>query len=148
MTRLLLPLLLAAASARAEPHAVTIRNGAGETISGIYFGADHSSRLRSTLPPGAIARITYSTGCTATVRIAYASGRTELHPGVEVCADPAITAGQGGDTGPPMAAASRQATVKSGAKPTLAAATPAKPALPAVPPWSGRSITKRFGGLD
>jgi len=160
-------MLLAAGVARAETHGVTIRNGGGETIRGISFGGGES-RLRRDLPVGAEARITYSTGCRADIRIAYASGRTEEHPGVEVCADPRIVAGQDGTPGAAMApvpaVAAAAGAAAAGAAPGGAApgktasagklATPASAALPAkapgpvVPPWTGKSITKRFGGME
>lgn len=133
----------------ADTHTVTIRNGTAETIRAITFG-DGESRLRRELPPGAEARITYSTSCRTDIRIAYASGRTEDHAGVEACSDPRITAGQDGVAGPPQDAPA--ATPKAAPGPKVAAASPAvtpvKAQPPLVPPWTGKSITKRFGGLD
>ena len=140
----------------ANAGSVTVRNGTSETIRGIHMapagsGSVGDNRMRSQLPPGAEARITYSTGCRADVRLAFASGRTEDHPGVDVCADSRITAGQEGTAGPAMAAASpaapsTRATPASATTPISASLRRAPP--PVVPPWTGRSITRRFGGMD
>ena len=159
MTRVLsvLLLLLPGAAALADTHSVTIRNNGGETIRGIYFGSASDSRLRRELPQGAEARITYSTSCRADIRIAYASGRTEDHPGVDVCSDPRIVAGQDGTAGPTMASplpatSATRSPADAKAAPGQAAAKtvalPAKAPPPVVPPWTGKSITKRFGGMD
>lgn len=142
----------------AESHAIAIRNGASEMITGIHMappgsGKPGDNRLRSQLPNGAEARISYSTGCRADIRIDYASGRTEDHPDVDLCGEGKLTAGSGGVAGPtgaPSPPSGRTGTgtvhtaaAKPGATPTLAQAPP-----PVVPPWTGRSITKRFGGMD
>ncbi len=156
---LLLAALLLPGVARADTHAVTIRNAGPETIRGIYFGGGGDSRLRHDLPQGAEARITYSTSCRADIRIAYASGRTEEHPGVDVCSDPRVTAGTDGTPGAPMPAQAAapagngkaQAAPGKTAAATTAASAPATPVRappPVVPPWTGKSITKRFGGMD
>ena len=137
---------------------VTVVNGGGETIRQIVIGPSAGggdNRLRSTLPPGAQARITYSTGCQAVVRLVYDSGRSEDFAGIDPCTDARVTAG-GGATGPAVSAGSspRPANdlVKSaatGAKPTATAANlPVKAPPPVVPPWTGKSITKRFGGMQ
>ena len=142
-------------AAWADTHSVTIRNGGGETIRGIYFGSAPDSRLRRELPPGAEARITYSTSCRADIRISYASGRTEDHPGIDVCSDPRLVAGQDGTAGPMMAVPAQPSTRPAdprasgpAASPAKAVTTPAKAPPPMVPPWTGKSITKRFGGMD
>lgn len=145
----ILALLLAPGAAAAG--SVTVRNGGAETVSGIHMSAAGSgsvgeNRMRSQLPPGAEARITYSTGCRADVRIAFSSGRTEDHAGLDVCTDPRITTGQNGVAGPAMTAT----PVLAGSPPKATsqpAPIPAKAAA-VVPPWTGKSITKRFGGLD
>ncbi len=155
MTRALALLLLLPLSARAETHAVTIRNGADETIRSVGMapagqGKVGPNRMQSQLPPGAAARITYSTGCRADIRLGYASGRTEDHLDVDVCSEPRITAGQDGVAGldsPPSATRASISTAPVSASRRSAPAI-AKPSLPAVPPWTGKSITKRFGGLD
>ncbi len=149
-----LALSLATAPARAEGHGVTIRNGGGESIRGIYFGGASESRLRHDLPQGAEARIGFNSGCRTDIRIAYASGRTEDHPGVEVCTDPRIVAGQDGVAGPPMAALPPNSspapvgTAGKAATKVTATTQPVKAPPPVVPPWTGKSITKRFGGMD
>ena len=138
---------------------VTVRNGAGEAVAGIHMapagsGSVGENRMRSTLPPGAEARITYSTGCRADVRIAYASGRTEDHPGVDTCGDQRITAGTDGVAGPvgtPVARSAGLTQPASSGRPGPggpAKIGPVKAPPPEVPPWTGRSITRPFGGLQ
>ncbi len=149
--------LAGAAPAYAQSRGVTVLNAGGETIRSIQIGptGGGENRLRSTLPPGAQARIGYGSGaCTATVRLGYESGRTEDHA-VDACTDARVVAGQGqaGPSGAASAAASPPAPAltptraKSGSKadtiPTVAKEPP-----PPVPPWTGKSITKKFGGLD
>ena len=130
---------------RAETHYVTIRNGADETIRGIAMAMSGTGRVGENrlasryLPPGATARIAYSQGCMADVQVSYASGQIEKHPGVEVCSDPRIVTGNG------VALPSRAAKAAATAKTVTPA--PNKAPLPAVPPWTGRSITKHFGGM-
>lgn len=128
-------------TAWAEAHAITVVNHAGATIQSIQvapagaasFGAN---RLRSQLPPSAEARIGYSAGCPADLRLGFDDGRTEDHPGLDACSDPhVVVAG----AAPGRAAAPKHQAV----------AVPVARAAPVtVPPWSGHSITKRFGGLD
>jgi hypothetical protein len=146
----LVPILAVSGPALADTHVVTVQNGTGEAVRSIVISPSAGtgeSRLRSTLPPGAVARLTYSTGCQANVRIGYDSGRTEDHPGVDVCSDPRIVAGTEGVAGPTVAAAAPAATAKPAASKTTAT-SPAVAPLPVVPPWTGKSITKRFGGMD
>lgn len=144
-----LPLGLALpAAAWAEAHAVTVVNHAAGTIRSIQiapagtasFGAN---RLRSLLPPNTEARIGYSAGCPADLRLGFDDGRIEDHPGLDACSDPRVLTGGGG------------VPVAASAMPGRAAASRHQAAVPTarivpveVPPWSGRSITKRFGGLD
>lgn len=154
--------LAATVAAHAEGHAVTIRNGAADTVRGVQIGPAGrlgENRMRSQLPPGAEARITYSTGCQADLRLTYASGQTEDHAGLDVCTDPRIVAGQAGVAGPATTPASSppvSAPVSAIAARSPAAPHPGSPAKPAtvqidktpLPPWTGRSITRRFGGMD
>lgn len=154
---LLAPLLLTALTigpARADSHGVTIQNATSETIRLIQISPTAGSgenRLRSQLPPGASGRITYSTGCQANVRIGYESGRTEDHANIDVCSEPRVVAGTDGLAGPTLSAAP-----STPARPASAAANPIKPVAskvelappPVVPPWTGKSITKRFGGME
>ncbi len=153
---LALPALLAIALpggvARADSHAVTVQNGTAETIRSIVISptaGTGDNRLRSTLPPGAVGRLTYSTGCQANVRIGFESGRTEDHAGVDVCSDPRIVAGTQGVAGPAEATTLKPAVAAPVSKPGGGAATQVVVApRPAVPPWTGKSITKRFGGME
>ena len=142
--------------ARAQSRGVTVLNAGGEAIRSIQIGptGGGENRLRSTLPPGAQARIGYGSGaCTATVRLGYESGRTEDHP-VDACADARVVAGQGqaGPSGaatiatPPALTSSPTPAKASGKADTIP--TVAKVPPPPVPPWTGKSITKKFGGLD
>ena len=135
---------------------MTVQNGTGETIRAIQISpapGGGENRLRSSLPPGASGRIGYNTGCVATVRLGFESGRTEDHPDVDVCTDPRVVAGTAGVAGPAgaampggPAAGSSASRGSGGVKPAASTVTLAPP--PVVPPWTGRSITKRFGGLD
>ena len=147
--------LLAGGAAWADGHGVTVQNGTGETIRQIWIApvpGGWANRLQSSLPPGASGRIGYNTGCVATVRLGFESGRTEDHPDVDACTDPRVVAGVAGVAGPsgpaiaagPAAAAGHGGS-GGGVKPA-ASVVVAPP--PAVPPWTGKSITKRFGGLD
>lgn len=136
--------------AHAEGHSVTVVNSSRETIRRIEIGTS-DNRLRSSLPPGAQAAITYSTGCQADVRLAYDTGRTETFTAVDVCSNPRIASGQGVvGTGPvpSEATASPPASSKPGKPGAPLLATPAKAPPPVVPPWTGKSITKRFGGME
>ena len=132
-------------AAWAEAHAVTVVNHAGATLRTIEIGpaganAFGANRLRSQLPPGAEARIGYSTGCPADLRLGFDDGRVEDHLGLDACSDPRIV------TGSTTAAA---APSRPPAPKHTAAAAPVARATPVVvPPWSGHSITRRFGGLD
>ena len=155
---LVIPLLLAtpAWTNAAWANSVTVVNGGTDTIRQIIIGAtpgNGDNRLRSTLPPGAQARITYSTGCQAAVRLVYDSGRAEDFTGVDPCTDPRITAGSGTAAGQVAATAAKpQATPQTTPQTTKPGATPAtlpvKAPPPVIPPWTGKSITKRFGGMD
>jgi hypothetical protein len=134
-------------AAWAEAHAITVVNHAAGTIRSIQiapagaasFGAN---RLRSQLPPNAEARIGYGTGCPADLRLGFDDGRIEDHLGLDACSNPHVLTGSNAAVAANLAP-SRAATPK---RQTAASATQAAPV--AVPPWSGRSITKRFGGLD
>ncbi len=137
--------------ARADGHGVTVQNGTNETIRSIQISPSPGSgenRLRSQLPPGASGRIGYSTGCQANVRIGFESGRTEDHPDVDTCSEPRVIAGTAGVAGPTGAPAAGAGSTRTPAvKPVSASAVKLAPA-PVVPPWTGRSITKRFGGME
>ena len=134
-------------AAWAQAHAITVVNQAGATVRSIQIGpagagSFGANRLRSQLPPNAEARIGYSTGCPADLRLGFDDGRVEDHLGLDACSDPRVLTGSSAAAG----AAPRRAAA---AVPTQAVAAPVVRAAPvAVPPWSGRSITKRFGGLD
>ena len=133
-------------AAWAEAHAITVVNHAGATIRSIQIGpagagSFGANRLRSQLPPNAEARIGYSVGCPADLRLGFDDGRVEDHLGLDACSDPRVLSGGAATAG----AAPRRAAVPK----HEAAAVPVARAAPVtVPPWSGRSITKRFGGLD
>ena len=152
----LVPALLLASPALAG--SVTVMNGGGETIRQIIIApalGSGDNRLRSNLPPGAQARIGYSTGCQAAVRVVYDSGRSEDFASVDPCTDPHITSGSGGGTAGPVVAAApgtkpaaTQVGAKTAAPGTTASSMPVKAPPPVVPPWTGKSITKRFGGMD
>ena len=153
MRRIALVLLLASGAALAEGHGVTVVNHSSEAIRRIQIApagatSPGENRLRSQLPPNAEARITYSTGCRADVRVGFEGGRTEDFPGIDACTDPRLTTGGGVQSsatiGPERPAPTRSASGHG---------TPAKAMAPViapvvVPPWTGRSITKRFGGMD
>lgn len=147
--------MLAASPAWADSHGVTIQNASSETIRLVQISPTAGSgenRLRSQLPPGASGRITYSTGCQANVRIGYESGRTEDHGNIDVCSEPRVVAGTDGVAGP-MVAPTAPGTP---ARPGTATVNPLKSVAskvalappPVVPPWTGKSITKRFGGME
>ena len=141
-------------AARADGHGITVTNGTAETIRSIQIApvpGGGENRLRSQLPPGASGRIAYNTGCTASIRLGFEGGRTEDHVNVDVCSDPTVVAGREGVAGPagapiPASTPNNPAPARTGGK-TVAAAIPLAPA-PVVPPWTGRSITKRFGGME
>lgn len=142
-------------AAQAETHTLSIRNGGSEAVVGVYMalpgsGSMGANRLRSQLPPGIEGPFTFSTGCRADVRLAYASGRSEDHRDVDMCAGARVVAGQDGVVGPAVAAvgaAPKGENIK-GTKVVEGVATPVKAPPPVVPPWTGKSITKRFGGMD
>ena len=172
MRKLLLPaLLLLPSLALAEGRAVTVVNRSSETIRRIMIvpsgsAATGENRLRSQVPPNAEARIGYSSGCKVDVRLGFDNGRVEEFLNQDACADARVTTGQGEAAGAATASAvsagsagasagtSRAVSDKPGAKAqpgknarNAAAATPfAKPET--VPPWTGRSITRRFGGME
>ncbi len=134
-------------AAWAEAHAITVVNHAGAAIRSIQIGPAGAgslgaNRLRSQLPPHAEARIGYSTGCPADLRLGFDDGRTEDHLGLDACSNPHVLIGS-------TAATASVAPSRATAPKHQAAAVPAVRATPVtVPPWSGHSITKRFGGLD
>jgi hypothetical protein len=143
---LLLALLLAAPACAGS---VTVMNNSGETIRRIEIspsGAPSENRLRSTLPNGATAQIGYSGGCMATLRLGYESGRTEEFAGIDPCNGGRVAAG-GGVPGARNAALVTVPTTASSVA-TSKPAGPVKAPPPEVPPWTGRSITKRFGGME
>ena len=145
--RAALLLALLATPALADSHAVIVRNGTSEIVRDIRMGpvggAVGENRMRSQLPPGAEARISYSTACRADLRLVFAGGRTEDHHDIDVCGDTRVVAGQEGVAGPAQPA---HATGSTGRPATPVAAITQPP--PPVPPWTGHSITKRFGGMD
>ncbi len=134
-------------TARAAAHAPPVATPAGATTPRIQIGPAGAgflgaNRLRSQLLPNAEARIGYSMGCPADLRLGFDDGRTEDHLGLDACSDPHVLTGSTVATA--GAAPSRAAAPKR-----QATAVPVVRAAPvAVPPWSGHSITKRFGGLD
>lgn len=164
LTFLLLPAWTNAAWTNAAwANSVTVVNGGTDSIRQIIIGTTPGSgdnRLRSTLPPGAQARITYSTGCQATVRLVFESGRSEDFADIDPCTDPRITAGAGTAAGQVAVPATASATVSATAPKITATSTktlkpgatpaslPVKAPPPVVPPWTGKSITKRFGGME
>jgi hypothetical protein len=147
-----LPLLLALALpglALAEGRGVTIVNRTGETLRQVYISppgsaAHGDNRLRSQLPSGAQAHIGYSTGCRADVRLGFDGGRSEEFLDQDTCGNLQLTAGQG------TATAAGSPPAHPDPKHGKTAQKPEKyvPVTVVVPPWTGRSITKKFGGLD
>lgn len=146
------------AAAFADTHALGIRNGSTDTVTGVYMSAPGSgtpgaNRLLSRLPPGAEGTFTYSAGCRADVRIAYAGGRSEDHANADVCGGNKLVAGQDGTEGPAMPATAKAADRKPANGKTVTTTAAAPPTInkappPVVPPWTGKSITKRFGGME
>ena len=130
---------------RAETHGITVMNRSGDTIRSIQIAPAGATsygvnRLRSQLPPGAEARISYSAGCPVDLRLGFDGGRVEDRRDLDACANPHVLTG----SATPKAASTapvHTSTVKHKGATTLAGAAPP-------PPWTGRSITKRFGGLD
>ena len=134
-------------AAWAEAHAITVVNHAGTTIRSIQIGpagagSFGANRLRSQLPANAEARIGYSMGCPADLRLGFEDGRTEDHLGLDACSDPHVL------TGSTVATASAAPSRAAAPKRQAAAVPVVRTAPVTVPPWSGHSITKRFGGLD
>ena len=164
--------LLLPVAALAEGHGVTVVNRSSDTIRRIQIspaGAASAgeNRLRSQLPPNAEAHIGFSSGCRADVRIGYDGGRTEQFLDQDACGAARVTAGQGAPgpatSGPATPGQSTSSTSTSGQTGSATASAGAagsrqghkgrqsaavKPELVVVPPWTGRSITKRFGGMD
>ncbi len=141
--------LLLPGAALAQSRGVTVANRSGEPVRRILISPAGSAspgenRLRSQLPPHAEARIGYSTGCKIDVRVGYESGRTEEFLNQDACSDLRITAGQGAAAAAPASRPVADARSRGKAE----AAKPPQPIAVVVPPWTGRSITKRFGGLD
>lgn len=139
--------LLLPGLALAEGRGIVVVNGTGETIREIHISPAGSAspgpnRLVSTLPPQAQARIGFSTGCRADIRLAFASGRTEAFLDQDACTDLRVTAGGGVAT----AASAHPVRETRGSK--AAAGTKVSKPQVEVPPWTGRSITKKFGGLN
>ena len=133
--------------ARAETHGITVMNRSGDTIRSVQIAPAGATsygvnRLRSQLPPGAEARIGYSAGCPVDLRLGFDGGRVEDRRDLDACANPHVLTG---NSAPAVAstAPARTPTAKHKGGTTLAGAAPVT-----VPPWTGRSITKRFGGLD
>jgi hypothetical protein len=136
----------------ADGRGVTVVNGSGEAIKRIEISAAGSSnhgenRLRSTLPPGAQGHIGYSTGCRVDVRLGFESGRTEEFLDQDACTDLRVTGGKGVTT----VAAAATAPAAPTAQPKKGKPGKTPPFVPVkveVPPWTGHSITKKFGGLQ
>lgn len=157
---LIAPVLAVPGVARADTHTLSIHNGSGEAVVGVYMsvpgsGSIGANRLRSQLPPGAEGPFTYSTGCRVDVRLAYAGGRSEDHADVDVCGGARVVAGQSGVAGPAMPGAGAAPRVQNGGGPdakggkkAAGLVTPVTAPPPIVPPWTGKSITKRFGGME
>ena len=145
--RALAALLLLArpTAAWADSHTVAIVNGGSATIREIHIAPAGSglgaNRLRSTLPPHATADITYSTGCRATVTLNLDDGRSESFADQDVCAGLRIVSGQGAGS---IGVAETGHTAKSKTAAVLPAFQPAHINVP----WTGRSITHKFGGLN
>lgn len=134
-------------AAWAEAHAITVVNHAGETIRSIQIGpagagSFGANRLRSQLPPSAEARIGYSAGCPADLRLGFEGGRTEDHLGLDACSNPHVVTG----SSTPVSAAPTPPRASPPKHQVAAPSTRAEPVT--VPPWNGHSITKRFGGMD
>ena len=138
-------------AAWADSHAVTVVNRTSETIRRVQIAPAGAAsfgenRLRSSLPANAEARITYSTGCPVDVRLGFEGGRTEEHLALDACTDPRVVTGEGGSrpaAAPPGGSRPRGAAASRTATPAHAPAI----APVVVPPWTGRSITRRFGGM-
>lgn len=134
-------------TAWAETHGITVMNHTGETVRSIQitpsgdteFGVN---RLRSQLPPGAEARIGYSAGCPVDLRLSFNGGRVEDHIGLDACANPHVVTGSTAVAATPAPARPVAATKHK----TSAFAARTTPVT--VPPWTGHSITKRFGGME
>jgi len=155
LARLMLPaclslgIVLLPGPSQAETHGIIVLNRTRDTIRRIQIapaGATSlgENRLRSQLPPNAEARIGYSTGCAVDVRLGFDSGRVETYLRLDACSNSRVLAGDGTTV---VSYPGPARTVEPASK--IQAASPAPPiALAPVPPWTGHSITKRFGGLD
>src|SRR3954451_19869336 len=99
----------------AEGRGVTIVNGSSETLREIFIapagsggsGGAGENRLRSSLPSGAQARIGYSTGCRADIRVVFDSGKAEDFADQDACSELRLTAGQGAASAAATAAAAQ-----------------------------------------
>ena len=144
--------LLQPGAALAEGRGVTVVNGGSDTVREIRIApagaaSPGENRLRSQLPPRAQARIGYSSGCRVDVRLGFDGGRTEQFLDQDACADLRITAGAGAPGGP-MPSAGHAAASHAAAKKPGKDSKAFTPAAVEVPPWTGRSITKKFGGMN
>lgn len=134
---------------QAETHGITVLNHSRDTIRRIQIAPSGATspgenRLQSQLPPNAEARIGYSTGCAVDVSLGFDGGRVEKHLRLDACSNSRVLAGDG-TTGVSYPGPARTGEPAS----KIQAGSPAPPiALVPVPPWTGHSITKRFGGLD
>lgn len=140
-------------AARADTRGITVLNRTGDILRSIQIAPAGSTvpgenRLRSSLPPNTDARIAYSTGCNVDVRLGFASGRVEKHVGLDACGNSQVMAFDGTipASQPGTARTSGSGSVIPASKVQAAPATPPIVLAPA-PPWTGRSITQRFGGL-
>lgn len=144
--------LMVPAAAWADGGGIVVVNRTASTIRSIQMTPAGSSaagvnRLRSRLPPGAQGRIAFSGGCRADVRLGFDDGRTEEFRNQDACAEARIVTGDG----PAEAAAPGSAPARPTELRRQRPGASGKTVLPAkaeVPPWTGHSITKRFGGLD
>lgn len=78
---------------RAETHGSTVMNRSGDTLRSIQIAPAGATsygvnRLRSQLPPGAEARISYSAGCPVDLRLGFDGGRVEDRRDLDACAQP------------------------------------------------------------
>ncbi len=141
-----LGLVMPPGAAWAEAHGITVVNHAADTIRSIQIAPAGSTsfgvnRLRSQLPPSAEARIGYSAGCPVDLRLGFDGGRVEDHRDLDACANPHVVTGNAATTKASPAPAKPVAAAKHKTNASVAQATP-------VTPWTGHSITKRFGGMD
>lgn len=134
-------------AACAEAHGITVVNHAADTIRSIQIAPAGSTsfgvnRLRSQLPPSAEARIGYSAGCPVDLRLGFDGGRVEDHRDLDSCANPHVVTGNVTTTKASPAPA-KPVAAKHKANASVAQAAPVT-----ITPWTGHSITKRFGGMD